>query len=84
MGEVINARWLPLIAAAKYSSIGENRLIKLAKAGKIKGGQDPDDKRGRWIFDRKSIDRYRESQMPEIKDHQEKALEILHRAGLKS
>ena len=55
-------RWLKLRAAAHYSSIGQNKLIKLSKAGKIKGFQDTDSKRKDWIFDRLSIDDYRLNQ----------------------
>jgi hypothetical protein len=60
--------------AAFYSSIGKQQLIHLARNGHIKGFQDPDDKRQVWIFDRLSLDEYRESQAQ--KDYQ-KALAIM-------
>lgn len=53
------ARWIGLKEASKYARIGKNRLINLAQAGIVTGGQDSDNKRGDWIFDRESIDRYR-------------------------
>ena len=55
-------RWLPLKAAAKYSAIGRHRLKSLARDGAIAGFPDPDSGRGDWIFDRLSIDKYREAQ----------------------
>lgn len=72
----LTPRWLKLKPAAKYSSIGENRLIDLAKEGVIKGVQDPDSKRRDWIFDRLTIDDYREGQMVVPTIH-EKALAIM-------
>jgi hypothetical protein len=72
----IQPRWLSLKEAAFYSHIGRTRLIELAADGKVKGFQDPENKRGDWIFDRLSLDAYREGQymLPEIR---EKALAIM-------
>lgn len=69
-------RWLTIREAGFYSGIGIKRLKTLAQEGKIKGCPDPDDGRGSWIFDRASIDAYREGQMlaPTIR---EKALAIM-------
>jgi hypothetical protein len=69
-------RWLTLREARFYSGIGIKRLKLLAQEGKLKGCPDPDNGRGDWIFDRASIDAYREGQMiaPTI---QEKALAIM-------
>jgi hypothetical protein len=52
-------RWLPLKRAAAEYGIGEKRLKKLARDGKITGGPDPDDGRGSWIFETASLDAYR-------------------------
>jgi hypothetical protein len=52
-------RWLKLKQACQYSSIGKERLKHLADTGDIIGFQDPDSKRGDWIFDRLSLDAYR-------------------------
>jgi hypothetical protein len=51
MSESILPRWLKLRDAAAYSAIGLNRLVALADSG-----------RKDWIFDRVSIDQYREKQ----------------------
>ncbi len=71
-------RWMRLKMAAWYSSIGKQRLIALAQDGHIKGFQDPDSGRGDWIFDRLSIDVYREAQDPRPTLHQ-KALDIVRK-----
>jgi hypothetical protein len=68
-------RWLTLKEAAGYSAIGKHRLIAMAQDGRVKGFQDPDDGRNGWIFDRLSIDAYRESQAKPT--YREKALAIL-------
>ena len=57
-----NPRWLKLSIATKYSAICKKRLIALAQNGAVIGFQDPDNKRGDWVFDRESIDNYRLSQ----------------------
>lgn len=59
----IQPRWLSLKQAAVYASIGRQRLKVLAREGVVAGGPDPDDGRGGWIFDRKSLDNYREAQL---------------------
>ena len=72
----IMPRWMPLKEACLYAHIGRLRLVTLAQEGKVRGFQDPDNKRGDWIFDRISLDEYRESQftLPEIR---QKALAIV-------
>lgn len=70
-------RWLKLKEATEYGRIGKARLIDLAVSGVIRGAQDPDSKRKDWIFDRYSIDEYREGQMTHV-GITEKALAILH------
>lgn len=69
-------RWIKLKEAAYYSGIGRARLIQLAEAGAIRGARDPDNKRRDWVFDRLSIDAYRDAQMPG-EDAEQKALEIM-------
>ena len=69
-------RWIKLKEATQYGSIGKSRLIQLAQSGVIKGAPDLDSKRRDWIFDRQSIDSYREAQMSVI-SAKEKALEIM-------
>lgn len=69
-------RWIKLKEATQYGNIGKARLIKLAVSGVIKGAQDPESKRRDWIFDRQSIDSYREAQMSGM-SAQQKALEIM-------
>ena len=67
MGSVFSAhivpRWLKIKEAARYSAIGVKRLKELANDGLIAGGPDPDSGRGDWIFDRLSLDRYRQGQL---------------------
>lgn len=70
-------RWFSLKDAARYSHIGTHRLIELAKQGIIRGIQDPDSKRRDWIFDRLTIDAYREDQMRTPTIH-EKAIAIMN------
>ena len=70
-------RWFTLKEAVKYSAIGKHRLVIMAKIGKIKGFQDVDSGRHEWIFDRLSIDAYREGQIPSLIDAKQKALAIL-------
>lgn len=59
----MDKRWLNLIEAAKYSSIGRHRLKAMAHTGAVKACQDQGDGRSGWIFDRLSLDQYFESQM---------------------
>jgi hypothetical protein len=61
----ISPRWIKLIPAVKYSSIGKDRLKDLAKKGIIIGFSDPDNKRGDWLFDKESIDNYQLKKAPE-------------------
>jgi hypothetical protein len=69
-------RWISLKEACEYSHIGKDRIKRLAIQGVIKGSPDPDNKRGDWIFDRVSIDAYREAQMSKA-DAKEKALALM-------
>jgi len=52
-------RWMKLSVAANYSGYGMSKLKELATRGSIRGYQDPDSKRGDWVFDKESIDEYR-------------------------
>lgn len=61
-------RWMSLIEAADWSNIGRKRLIQLAKDKKIVGFSDPDSGRHDWVFDRYSIDAYRETQYNRVCD----------------
>lgn len=71
-------RWFTLKEAAVYSAIGKQRLIAMAKEKKIKGFQDMDSKRQDWIFDRLSLDAYREGQCVMMEESpREKALAIM-------
>ena len=72
----ITPRWLKLKEAALYASIGKTRLKELAVQGIVKGFPDPDSRRGDWIFDRHSLDAYREGQAGHL--HQ-KAIDLLKR-----
>ena len=60
---IVSPRWLKLTAAIKYSGYGRAQLLNLVNKGLIKGYQDPDSKRGDWIFDKRSIDEYRLSHL---------------------
>lgn len=60
---MIDPRWLKLRDASRYASISKGRLIQLALDGRVRGGRDPGE-RGDWIFDRLSLDAYREESMP--------------------
>lgn len=71
----VSPRWLKLKDASNYSAIGQRKLKLLAQEGKIRGFQDTDSLRGDWIFDKLSLDEYRESQMG---DEHQKAIEILN------
>lgn len=74
-------RWLTLKEAAEYSAIGKHRLIAMARDGRIKGFQDDDSGRHEWIFDRLSIDTFRENQGVKV-TYREKALAILKEVRL--
>jgi hypothetical protein len=77
----LDPRWLALKEAAHYSAIGEARLISMAKAGAVKGFQDQGDGRRGWIFDRLSLDAYREAQALQP-TYREKALAIFRGLSL--
>jgi hypothetical protein len=55
-------RWLKLKQAATYSNLGQKVLVSLAKKEIIVGFKDQHLKTKPWIFDRKSLDAYRERQ----------------------
>ena len=74
-------RWITLREAAVYSSIGETRLVGLAKNGEIRGFQDASLKTKPWIFDIYSIDTYREAQCTQP-IYAEKALAIMRGISL--
>ncbi len=78
--ENIPVRWVKLIPAARYSSIGQKRLKLLAKRGLITGFPDPESKRKDWVFDIYSIDKYRLRQAPETIE--EKLVAFRARNGL--
>jgi len=61
----MEARWLNIKKAMSYSGLGRDRLKKLASAGDIKGFTDPGD-HDKWIFDRLSLDAFRETQANNI------------------
>lgn len=75
------ARWIKLKEATEYGKVGKARLIQLAISGVIKGAQDPDSKRKDWIFDRSSIDSYREAQMSGM-DARQKGLAIMREINI--
>lgn len=70
------ARWIKLKPAARYSSLGEHRLKDLARQGIIIGYPDPESKRGDWIFDKESIDKYRLRQAGSAVNIEEKLLAL--------
>lgn len=65
---------MKLSEATQSYKLCKARLIALAKNGTINGFQDPDNKRGDWIFEQESIQNYRQSQGYKIR---EKVLEIV-------
>ena len=75
-------RWMRLKEASWYSSIGQKRLKDIAEQGFIIGFKDEDSGRGVWIFDRYSLDAYRDSQAATKQYSSEKALGILRSAGV--
>lgn len=76
------ARWLKTLPAIAYSSLGRHQLKKLAKRGSIIGYPDPDNKRGDWIFDRESIDKYRLRQAGTPQSIEEKILALRAKARI--
>lgn len=79
---MIMTRWIKLKEAAEYSAIGRHRLKELAAIKAILGFQDPDSKRGDWIFDRNSLDEYRVRQYGDDSTAREKALAIMRNVRL--
>ena len=80
-------RWMYLSEAASYSKIGQERLLDLVKNKKIGGFRDLELKTKPWVFDKKSIDRYREQQAllgisPAQATDKKAALEICRAMGL--
>lgn len=53
----IIGRWLSMPKACKYSEMSKNTLMKCIKNGDIKASK----RRGKWIVDRRSIDKYYEA-----------------------
>ncbi|WDP90476.1 MAG: hypothetical protein HUN04_12550 [Desulfobacter sp.] len=66
---------MKLKVAMKYSGYGRMQLLTLVAQKEIMGCQDPDSKRGDWIFDKNSIDEYRLSHFND--DERQRALSIL-------
>ena len=62
ISQKIQPRWLKLRDACTYSAMGKGRIKALAQEGQITGFPDPESARGDWIFDRLSLDAYRENQ----------------------
>ena len=64
----LQPRWLRTSEATRYSGIGKTRLKALAAdpSTLLKGFPDRNSKRGDWIFDRLSIDRYWEAQQDNV------------------
>lgn len=71
---ITTPRWMKLLAASKYSGYSRVQLKKLAKRKALIGYQDPDSKRGDWIFDKESIDEYR---MSHVYSSRQNALSII-------
>ena len=77
-------RWMKLSQAVKYSNIGKDRLIALARLKQVDGFRDPDLKSRPWIFDKESIDLYRFKQHlhgPQ-QDAEAFALDFIEKIGL--
>jgi hypothetical protein len=76
-------KWLKLNQAVRYSNIGRERLIQLAREKKIDGFQDPDLATRPWIFDAESLDRYRRAQLLEgaTDDADDFALDLMGKIG---
>ena len=71
----MQARWLNISDAIEYSGLGRDRLKRLAVSGDVTGFQDTED-HNKWIFDRESLDEYRQNQAGNI---ELKALAIMER-----
>ena len=63
-------RWMTISQAALYSNIGQKKLKALAEQGVIRGNRDKTTEKGCWIFDRKSIDKFRSEMMDRKEDEQ--------------
>lgn len=78
-------RWLRLRDAAPYSALSPRRLIELARTGEVVGFLDDSNRRGKsqgeWIFDRESLDNYRQAQAGGLAAVQG-ALDAMRRLGL--
>lgn len=83
--ERIQPRWLKSKDASAYSALSPRRLVDLAKAGQVVGFLDESNRRGmnkgEWIFDRLSLDAYRQSQAGDLVVAVE-AVDALRRLGL--
>jgi len=75
-----DARWISLKEAARYSNIGQKRLISLAESSVVVGFKDPDSGRGDWVFDRESLDEYRLNQADPSRDR-DKVLRLMQGVG---
>ena len=53
-------KWVPISEAVTYTGNSEEWLKAMVRKGKITGGPDPNDKRGkgRWRINLKSVDDY--------------------------
>jgi len=81
LNETMQPRWLKLKQTSRYAAMNPKALIALAKEGRIVGFQYPDSGRSDWIFDRLSIDEYRESQAGAL-ETEHKELDASQRAGI--
>jgi len=79
---LVRKRWLSLREAASEFGIGEHRLKYLGSTGVIRGFRDPDSKRKDWIFDRQSLDSYRERQAGGVVSIEEKLLALRAKARI--
>ena len=79
-------RWMNIRQAARYSNIGQKKLISLVQAGEIYGFQDLTDGTKPWIIDQQSIDQYRYRQGQQFDEQEDKdnkiALEIVQNLRL--
>lgn len=72
-------RWLKLKKAALYSSINVKELKRLADAGDIVGYSDPNSKRGDWVFDKESIDKFRLQPVSELNAKEKSIVDKMER-----
>lgn len=59
---LLSGRWLSMPKACRYSEMSKNTLMKCIKNGDIKASK----KRGKWIVDRESIDKYYEADIENV------------------